>query len=130
MTLLDSNIIIYAAQPEHAHLRSFISEHTPKVSAISYVEVLGYHQLNDQQRQYFKRFFQVAGVLSISQEILDQAVTLRQRRRMTLGDAIIAGTALAHGLTLVTHNTVDFAWISELPLLDPFEEERQTEVGR
>jgi hypothetical protein len=55
--LLDSNIIIYAAQPEHANLRRFIAEHSPAVSAISYVEVLGYHQLSGQQRQYFERFF-------------------------------------------------------------------------
>lgn len=121
MTLLDSNIIIYAAQPEHEHLRSFISAHSPQVSAISYVEVLGYHQLTAQQRQYFERFFQVAHPLPISQAVLDRAVTLRQQRRMTLGDAIMAGTALIHGLTLVTHNTADFQWIRELPLLDPLE---------
>ena len=121
MTLLDSNIIIYAAQTEHIQLRHFISEHSPRVSAISYVEVLGYHQLGDQQRQYFERFFQAARVLPISQAVLDQAVTLRQQRRMTLGDAIIAGTALVHGLTLVTHNTADFTWIGGLSLLDPLE---------
>ena len=39
--LIDSNIIIYAAKSEHATLRAFIAEHTPAVSAISYIEVLG-----------------------------------------------------------------------------------------
>jgi hypothetical protein len=39
--LLDSNIIIYAAQPEHADLRTFIAEQAPEVSAVSVVEVLG-----------------------------------------------------------------------------------------
>ena len=39
---------------------------------------------------------------------------------MTLGDALVAGTALAHDLTLVTRNTSDFDWISDLSLLDPF----------
>jgi hypothetical protein len=42
--LLDSNIIIYAAQPEHAALRQFIETHTPAVSVISYIEVLGYYK--------------------------------------------------------------------------------------
>jgi len=41
--LLDSNIIIYAAQAGHATLRQFIAEHTPAVSVISYIEALGYH---------------------------------------------------------------------------------------
>ena len=48
--LIDSNIIIYAAKPEHDALRRFIAEHTPAVSAVSYVEVLGYHRLTEQER--------------------------------------------------------------------------------
>ena len=119
--LLDSNIIIYSAQPEHAQLRELIAEYAPAVSALSYLEVLGYHLLTEQQRQYFEEFFQVAQVLPISQDVLDQAVILRQQRRMTLGDAIIAGTALVHGLTLITRNTDDFRWIAQLELLNPFE---------
>ena len=50
--LLDSNIIIYAAQPEHAALRQFIETHTPAVSVISYIEVLGYHKLTEDDRQW------------------------------------------------------------------------------
>ena len=61
--LLDSNIIIYSAQPEYANLRGLIAENSPAVSALSYLEVLGYHQLTEQQRQYFEAFFQVAEVL-------------------------------------------------------------------
>ncbi|WP_335004297.1 PIN domain-containing protein [Nostoc sp.] len=37
--------------------------------------------------------------------VLNQAVILRQQKRMTLGDAIIASTALVYGLTLITRNT-------------------------
>jgi predicted nucleic acid-binding protein len=40
---------------------------------------------------------------------------------MTLGDAIIAGTALVHQRTLVTRNIQDFRWISDLELLNPFD---------
>ncbi len=119
--LLDSNIIIYAAQPEHSQLREFIAEYTPAVSALSYLEVLGYHLLSEQQRQYFEEFFQVAEVLPISQDVLVQAVALRQQKRMTLGDAIIAGTALNYELTIVTRNVKDFLWVAELKLLNPFD---------
>jgi predicted nucleic acid-binding protein len=117
--LIDSNIIIYSAQASYADLRRFIADHAPAVSAISYVEVLGYHRLNEQHRQHFVQSFQVARVLPVSQAVLEQAVALRQRRRMTLGDAIIAGTALAYDLTLVTRNMEDFQWIDELSLMNP-----------
>ncbi|WP_341527005.1 type II toxin-antitoxin system VapC family toxin [Nostoc sp. UHCC 0302] len=115
--LLDSNIIIYSAQPKHVKLRELIAEYVPAVSALSYLEVLGYHSLTEQQRQYFEEFFQVAQVLPISQDVLNQAVILRQKKRMTLGDAIIAGTALVYGLTLITRNADDFRWITQLRML-------------
>jgi predicted nucleic acid-binding protein len=119
--LLDSNIIIYSAQPEYPQLRDLIAEYAPAVSALSYVELLGYHLLTEQQRQYFEEFFQVSQVLPISQDVLNQAVILRQQRRMTVGDAIIAGTALVHGLSLITRNIDDFRWIAQLELLNPFD---------
>lgn len=123
MLLIDSNVIIYAAQPSHEALREFIAEHAPAVSAVSYVEVLGYHHLTEQERQEFEAFFAAAPLLPLTPDVLEQAVKLRQLRKMTLGDALIAGTALAHGLTLVTCNTDDFRWIAGLSLLDPLTSE-------
>lgn len=124
--LLDSNIIIYSAQSENAQLRELIAEYAPAVSALSYLEVLGYHLLKEEQRQYFEEFFQVAQVLPISQDVLNQAVILRQQKRMTLGDAIIAGTTLVYGLTLITRNTDDFRWITQMRLWNPFESDKPT----
>ena len=118
--LLDSNIIIYASQPEHTNLRAFIAEHAPAVSAISFVEVLGYHGLTPEERDAFEEFFRASRVLPISETILARAVRLRQQRRMSLGDALISATALVHNLTLVTRNTNDFAWIPDLRVHDPF----------
>src|SRR5262249_39405051 len=117
--LLDSNIIIYATKPEHDELRYFIEKQQPVVSAISYVEVLGYHKLEEEERAKLTQFFAASRILGISQSVLDRAVELRQQRKMSLGDSLIAGTALAHQLTLVTHNTTDFDWINGLTVLDP-----------
>ena len=64
--LLDSNITIYAAQTEHTQVRHFIATHVPAVPAISYVEVLGYHGLTEQDRSHFQAFFAAATVLPIS----------------------------------------------------------------
>jgi predicted nucleic acid-binding protein len=119
--LIDSNIIIYAAKPEYADLRRFIAEHGPAVSAVSYVEVLGYHKLSEEERESLEAFFAAATILPLSDTVLDQAVRLRQIKKMTLGDSLIAATALVYNLTLVTRNTDDFDWIAGLLLLNPFE---------
>jgi toxin FitB len=121
--ILDSNLIIYAAKPEHAALRQFIAQHAPAVSAVSKVEVLGYHKLTEEERVHFEAFFAAAEVLSVSQEVIDQAVRLRQTRKMTLGDALIAATALAYSRTLLTHNVADFTWVPGLVVVDPLEAE-------
>jgi len=119
--LLDSNIIIYAAQPENGKLREFIAEQEPVVSALSYVETLGYHRLSEIEKLFVEEFFSVSLVIPISQPVLNRAVVLRQVRRMSLGDAIIAGTALSNNYQLVTRNIKDFQWIEDLQLLNPFE---------
>ena len=121
MMLLDSNIIIYAAQAENEFLREFIAENSPFVSALSYLEVLGYHQLNDEDKVYFEEFFNASQILPVSQVVIEQGVRLKQIKKMSLGDAIIAGTALVYDLTVVTRNIDDFRWINNLKLLNPFE---------
>ena len=58
--------------------------------------------------------------LGLDAEIAERAIALRQQRKMGLGDAIIAATALVHGLTLVTRNMDDFKHVSGLDLINPF----------
>ncbi len=117
--LIDSNIIIYAALPERRDLRRLIAEHAPSVSVVSFVEVLGYRRLLDQDRRFFEDFFVAAPVLHISTGIIDRATELRQQRSIKLGDALIGATALVHGLELLTANTDDFDWIPDLQVTNP-----------
>lgn len=125
--LLDSNIIIYALLPEHGALRALIAEHAPSVSAVAYVEVLGYHGLTAGERAAFEKFFAAARVLPIGNDVLLRATQLRQARKMSLGDALIAATALEFGLMLVTRNVRDYRWIAGLELLDPLAERAGTD---
>lgn len=89
-------------------------------SAISYVEVLGYHLLTPAEVEQLEEFFLNTPTLPLGPAVLDQAVKLRRQRKLKLGDALVAATALVHQCTLVTRNTQDFDWIPGLPLFDPF----------
>jgi len=55
---------------------------------------------------------------------LDDAITLktidlRKSKKIKLGDAIIAATALVHNLILISRNTADFINIEGLDIIDP-----------
>jgi predicted nucleic acid-binding protein len=122
MTLLDSNIVIYAAKPERADLRQWIAGRVPAVSAVTVVEALGYHKLAKAERVHLEAFFAAASVLPISELVVQQAVALRQSRRMSLGDSLIGATALVHRLELATRNVKDLDWIAGLTVIDPLAE--------
>jgi predicted nucleic acid-binding protein len=119
--LIDSNPIIYAAQSEHDELRGYIADEAPFVSVVSKVETLGYHGLDTGEKAFLEDFFGAAAVLPVSQNVVEEAIRLRQKRNMSLGDALIAGTATSRELRVVTHNTGDFDWIDELEVFDPLE---------
>jgi Predicted nucleic acid-binding protein, contains PIN domain len=119
--LPDCNIIIYSALPDNEFLREFIQSNSPFVSEISRVEVLGFQKLTESNIEYFDYFFESTTLLQVSEEVITKAVALRQRRKMTLGDSLIAATAIVYGLTLVTSNIKDFRWVDDLGLVNPFE---------
>jgi predicted nucleic acid-binding protein len=118
--LLDSNIIIYASAAGSASLNILLKQEVPAVSAVSLIEVLGFSQLTIQNVRDFEEFFAIVPILPIDEPVVLRAIELRQRKKMSLGDAIIAATALVHNLVLVTRNTKDFTWIDGLNLIDPF----------
>lgn len=53
-------------------------------------------------------------------EVIELAIQLRQQKKMKLGDAIIAATAVAYNIPLVTRNEDDFKHIPGLDLRNPF----------
>ena len=61
-------------------------------------------------------------ILLIAPEVMAEAVRLRRVRKMNLGDSLIAGTALVHGLVLITRNIRDFSRVEGLTVIDPFDE--------
>ena len=66
-----------------------------------------------------KEFIGLAKVLALDETVAEKTILLRHEfRKLQLGDAIIAATALVHNLTLITRNTSDFKNIKGLPILN------------
>jgi toxin FitB len=64
-------------------------------------------------------FLSLATVISLDELVTKETINLRRQRKIKLPDAIIASTALAYDLILVTRNTKDFQKITTLNVLNP-----------
>jgi len=111
MRLLDSNIIIYASNPEFGFLRKKISKTKTFISAISKVEVLGYYKLKKEEEEILREFFEASPGFPVSENIIERAIAVRKEKNISVADSIIAATALENHLELVTRNTDDFKGI-------------------
>jgi predicted nucleic acid-binding protein len=119
--IADSNLVIYAASGNYPDLLNWFLENKVSVSAVSLVEALGYHKLKPREKTALETIFSTLTVLYPTPEVFRIAVELRQQRALSLGDALIAATAIYHNLHLATHNIKDFDSIKSLKLLDPLE---------
>ena len=90
---LDSNIIIYTGLVDQVSLRNWLQTRTLVVSAISLLEVLGYHKISPKDFRYFKSFFSECEVIPVQRDIIETAIIFRQQKRMSLGDSLIVATA-------------------------------------
>lgn len=117
--LLDSNIIIYSVQPEYQIILEFLSskEDNLSISIVSKIEVLGYHDLSEFVKENLQLFFSEIPIINLSDEIAEIAIQLRQKKKMTLGDSIIAATAIHKNIPLLTNNIKDFKHIENLELI-------------
>ncbi len=120
MQLIDSNILIYSAKPEFLNLRNLLIIKNNAVSIISKLEVLGYHRLTQTDSIYFDAVFKTLYTFPIDNPTINKAIELRSNYNLSVGDSIIAATALLNNIELVTRNVADFKKITDLKIINSF----------
>jgi predicted nucleic acid-binding protein len=104
--LLDTNLVLglLKATPEVVEIvvsRELLAS-SCAYSAVTRMELLGYPNItNDEERLITDRLSKFT-YLAITTEIENLAIALRRTRKVKLPDALVAGTALHHGLELLT----------------------------
>lgn len=117
--IVDSDLIILASKPVNLDVRAWVVQHPGSISAITRVEVLGCRNLKESERMILDLILERLRAIPITDPILDEAIRLKQTKKMSLGDSIIAGTAILHGGDLATRNLKDFQNIPGLIASDP-----------
>lgn len=109
--LIDTNVVIYYFNglTDDDALHGLLASEF-KISIITKIEFLGWRKfaadaaLHDKARDFLRH----ATIFELDDTVAEQAVMLRQQFRVKTPDAIIAATALANDLAVVTNNTQDF----------------------
>lgn len=118
MILLDTNIFIYLA--DRTLQSTIIGQHVPGHASVTRIEALGFDELPVSQAMMLRNLFARSTEFDLTRAIADKAVELKQARKMKLGDAIIAATALEHDIELWTADT-GFSSITGLRVYNPLE---------
>ncbi len=89
------------------------------ISVAVEIEVLTFHDVADKML-LIEKFISMATIIPLDTTVTKKAIEIRRKhRKLKLGDAIIAASALVENLILVTNNEKDFSNIKGLKLIDP-----------
>ncbi len=125
--LIDNNVIsnYFSGRfsPEIMHFMDSTIDAIPNISVVTEIEALSWVNHDKSKESLIRSFISDANILGLTRAVVDQCIQLRRSRKIRTPDAIIAATAIAYGLTLVTSDN-DFKGIPNLNVFDPFEIEK------
>lgn len=117
MIIIDSNTIIDGAK--HLDLAADIAGKPFAYASVTKIETLGYYNLKAAEEHNIAIIFKQGTEIALDNNIVDTAIALRQAKNMSLGDAIVAATALQLDAELWTANVDDFKHIPALKVHFP-----------
>jgi predicted nucleic acid-binding protein len=118
--LIDTNIVIYCSKQDGGWLSVWMNRADSCIASVTRIEALGYSSITEEEAFAIRGFLGRMMCCDLDEEIIEKSIVLRQQKKMGLGDAIIAATALEYGVPLVTRNEDDFEHISGLRIINPF----------
>ncbi|TAH02444.1 MAG: type II toxin-antitoxin system VapC family toxin [Sphingobacteriales bacterium] len=107
--LIDTNVIIdNFGNKLSTNAKTLLFSIELTVSAVTKIEVLGWINASNEQLKPLYEFMEIANVLPLNEVVINQTIALRQTKKIALGDALIAATALVYNLILISRNISDF----------------------
>ncbi|MBR1497933.1 MAG: type II toxin-antitoxin system VapC family toxin [Oscillospiraceae bacterium] len=107
----DTNALIYLLS-ENRCMKPYLSSRLA-VSIITEMELLSFHGITDAETKIIKGYLNECLIYQIDRVVKETAIIIRKKYRCKLPDAIIAATAISHGLPLLSADR-GFSKIEEL----------------
>ena len=119
--LIDTNVVIDYLSSQLPQASASKLDNLPGViSVITRIELLGWYNATPEQLNKLNPFIANAHIYNLSEEIILETISLRQKNKIKLPDAVVAATAIVNDLTLLTRNTDDFKNIVGLRVENPW----------
>ena len=96
---LDTHIILYLLNGNQT-IAEFLDGKQLFVSFITQLELLGYHNITDRDKEKISSFLNDCTIIDINEGIKSQVIKIKTEHNMKLPDAIIAGTSVFYDLPL------------------------------
>jgi predicted nucleic acid-binding protein len=99
--LLDTNAVLYILGGDKT-LSDFLFGEELYLSIISEMELLSYKNITDDEKRSIEDFLKELIIININEKIKQQTIAVKQASNLKLPDSIIAATAIALKLPLIT----------------------------
>jgi predicted nucleic acid-binding protein len=119
MVCFDTSIVIYIANGTLGE--DIVGDEKIIYPSIVQIESLGYPSIRSIEEQRVRELLATLTMIPLTETIVEQAIKLRHIKKMSLGDAIVAATALENNSQLWTVNIKDFDHIDDLALINPLQ---------
>jgi len=122
--LIDTNIIqkyLYEDLSENGLelIDNLLDSSDSQISVITRMELLSFSPTEIDLVKFINQFISFSKELALSESIIQKTIEIRKAYKIKLPDAIIAATANANNLTLLSDNDSDFGKIMHLKYLNP-----------
>lgn len=99
--ILDTSIVLYYLSG-YDGLQELADLDIRYVSAITEIELLGYHKLNKSEETKIRKFLGSCVVIEMSMEVRTKGIHLRKKHKLSTPDSIIAASAQLLNISLIT----------------------------
>lgn len=82
--LLDTNIVIYACQPDGAWLDPWTTHPDAAIASVTRIEALGFAGISQDEEASILDFINVSPTYALDDEVIEKAIQLRQQMKILI----------------------------------------------